>query len=41
MINSGRGGQPGQASSTDDIGKLDILLKKLIDSKKITKKQLI
>lgn len=27
--------------SGDDIGKLDILLKKLIDSKKITKKQLI
>ena len=27
--------------SGDDIGKLDILLKQLIDSKKITKKQLI
>ena len=39
MMSSGRG-QPAQTSS-DDIGKLDILLKKLIDSKKITKKQLI
>ena len=38
-MSSGRG-QPAQTSS-DDIGKLDILLKKLIDSKKITKKQLI
>ena len=31
----------GVPATADDIGKLDILLKKLIDSKKITKKQLI
>ena len=39
MGSGGRGG--GQNNSSDDIGKLDLLLKKLIDSKKITKKQLI
>ena len=35
-LSSGRGGA--QQASSDDIGKLDLLLKKLIDSKKITKK---
>ena len=37
MGSGGRGGGSGPNSS-DDIGKLDLLLKKLIDSKKITKK---
>lgn len=39
MGSGGRGGSIN--NSSDDIGKLDLLLKKLIDSKKITKKQLI